>query len=283
MAFPKKILAASLIGASIIIGIFLVGLGAYQKPSLKNVVSNNLLDKTAEKTARPELAKGYESLESLPLKSEGNQVIVQNETVSEPNNATVNLTQEFAKKIARQMIEKNPLGPALLGDTRQLNVVGPETFVDDFLAHGLSNLDTSILQPNIDIKSLKIIKAGGQTSQLTYLNELNRILRIGIGEIKFDPLHIPDSADFENLHSLAEKTYNQLLATYAPESLLSAHIKELEILGSFKNIFEVLARLEQDPLKAVVALRAIPLLNVEFANLNQKLTQAVNSNTPFNL
>ena len=68
-----------------------------------------------------------------------------------------------------------------------------------------------------------------------------------------------------------EEVVNQFYALAVPSSLLDVHLKEIELLGTKKNIFEKMNGYEADPMAAVLAAQELEKLDLEFTQLENKL------------
>lgn len=250
-----------IIFGSLITSVFIVGKGALTLPKPQPAETN------APNAFEPVPA-------SLPTPSQSETL----ETNIQPNgNEPQNATQALAKLLAGQLIKNNPQGPALLNGERQLQALNPDSLIETALASELENFDYLSFKTYIPISQIKINPASDPITLQKYLGNFQAIIKNESEPFAIN-LENPSAQEFSKIAQVLETTINDLLNLPAPTPLAALHAEEISLLTAQKNIFTALAAADADPLKALLAAQAFPIINQELENLSEKFTEFISAN-----
>ncbi len=269
----SKIIALVLVGCSVLIGIFIIG---WQNFSAKvptdqkneNPAAVNLNNNAA-------LTNAVEPIPTSNLNSVLNSTSQTGSVASQldPNN----LTQQLAQRVAKSILDKNPNGPTSVNNLQQLTTLNPNALVNQGLTDELKNFDYSRFQSTVDVNKIKIVAAGDASANNHYLIGLSAILQNKFLNISVDQKNL-NLADFNTLKDAAAQAVTELYNLPVPQKLASYHIQEIKIAGSFENAASAIVKASDDPLLALVAVEFLSKANQEFADVNKKLQQYINTN-----
>ncbi|MBI2406135.1 MAG: hypothetical protein HYV25_00955, partial [Candidatus Harrisonbacteria bacterium] len=221
--------------------------------------------------SKPEVARtGKITLSAVPSAAPAEHAAAETKSVfnNEPN-----ATQEIAKKLAQEVIRRNPLGPGPAG-AQKLNLVKPSEVVDRFISDAMQNFDPDAFRPRVALADLRIIPDSKETFE-TYLRELRSILTTAFAGVPFTSMNDLPKMDFAAALPAYEDAVKRLLALPVPQSLAVAHQQEISLVKGQANMMRLLARYEEDPLAAYMALSAGAELNSGFASLNEDIARFI--------
>ncbi len=246
MSIFKKIIALSLLGGSIAIGILIIR-DSHPKFSLPE---SNL---TAKSESPNDLA------------------------VSEPVNVAVNTTSEIAKNIAEELIKKNPDGPVDLDSGKGIGAVKPEELAGKVLSDQFSKLDLSDFNPQVNFSALRVVNSANKANSENYLKNFQAILKNNFAALDIDFGH-PTSEDFKRLAGAYQKSVSEFYSLLVPQGLASIHSEQIRLMSVQKSIFNSLAGYEEDPMKALVAIQLSKEVDKKLADLKSQIAAYITKN-----
>jgi hypothetical protein len=184
-----------------------------------------------------------------------------------------NLTQEVAQKITTSLLARNPDGPTPTSDGGTITAADPKKLVDDLLTAGMQNFDAKKFSPDTIPGKIHRTPLDGAGEKRAYAIALNDILQKYLST-PTDPSS-PSLSDFTALEAAAGNAVDELYALPVPQSLLSLHLREIRLIGSYREIFKTVTNADADPLTAIFALRLLPQVSDEFTGVGRELKQAL--------
>jgi len=227
----KKILLLSVGVTALLVGI---SFAYVQDNRTKNTsLSTNILHSDKQANAS----------ESLP----------QNHLVGTPS--AEGATLEFAKKIAEDLIKKNPKGPSIANGEQFINGINPDTLVEQLLKD--SSLDIGSFAPTITLADLIIDNDVSQKAIKTYFSKLDILFqstRKSLLAVKTtDPL-----AQFYTSGEILGTLVTSLKNLSVPQVLQNLHKKQIEIIATEQNIFFAIGNAKTDPVTGITAFHLFP-------------------------
>jgi hypothetical protein len=235
---------------SVAAGLFIVG-----QKSLEPKVENAKIESLAEAVA-----------ESNAVRAEASS-----ERVSRVANAQViqsNVTEEIAKKIASEITAKNPDGPSLLEGKQAISAIDPLALTDAILEEQLSKFNYQDFKPTASQAGLKLVPSTPKA-----LTEYFVSLKGTLGKHAYtlSGANVA-TANFVALEAAAGNLAEALRTLPIPAPLAPLHAEEVSLVTAQANIFSALARSEEDPFRALLALQALPLVDADFKTLTTTFT-----------
>lgn len=258
----KIILSFIVIVGSIGVGIFIIGqsvLGKGDKISLKN----------------PPVSENIAELNSLIPKVQ-NDPPAKSEPLPNPDE-NKNSTEEFAKKIAEKLIKKNPEGPSILDGKSIVSALDPEKLTDEILAEELGNFDYESLKTEVKASSLKIMVLPSKSDLENYFRKFNQALTGPLAGVKISGNDLSPQ-DMDLIALGIGKMIAGLYNLPVPSDLADWHAEEITLLTAQKNIYETLANVQYDPVKALLVIGAVQELDGEFKTLTAKFNKFIADN-----
>lgn len=194
---------------------------------------------------------------------------------SAPSN---NLTFDLAKELSKNIVQRNPEGPEQIDNKQWINVLDPETAVAAIADGALSKFDPKEYQPEIALSDLKIIKDSSPSAETLYLKTFRDILTYNFKDGLQDKaisLTADSLVGVDKIIDAYAKALKNFYELPAPESLVAVHQKEIMLLTGQKKIFEALAKYQEDPLAAFLAVQVYEQLNGEFDKLNEQIREII--------
>jgi len=192
-------------------------------------------------------------------------------------NVPKNLTEDFAKVLAQQMISKNS-EPKTGEASSESGLTMPDvnTMVENFITDGLKQANENIL--NIKTPDLKISYDNSKTAIENYLAEtqtiINNNLKTDVSLFPIlDEINTNNGAGLEKLLpiiSAHEATANQLEAKPVPSNLKDLMAEEIRLLRITANILRALTNVENDPLGTIAATKQFEAILQNWQNLQNK-------------
>ena len=237
----KKIIALGIIAASLTAGVLIIG--SQSNPS---------------EVAAPEKSSDEPEMFSLPASS----------------SISKNITRDLSEKIGKEIIARNPEGPALINNDEWVKALDPEEVINKLLADDIENFNYKDLMPSINLNELKI--ASEPNPQLTkqYLKNFQSILKNNFLDLSFNSKN-PDYADFNRLIAAYEKTIAEFYNLATPQELAAVHQKEIALLNAQKTIFENIKNYKNDPVLALLSIQANGQIDQEFTRLKEKINDFI--------
>lgn len=193
------------------------------------------------------------------------------------NPALPNVTTDITAELAKDIIARNPEGPATIDAKQWINVLDPETAAAAVAAEGLKNFNPADFQPEIANADLNISADASPTAIRLYLKTFRDILQhnFSAARVDFSNAALTGIAGLITTYDQAIKDFYRLTA---PAPLTDIHRREISLLTGQKKVFERLANYQQDPVQAVIALRAYEELGEQFNQLNAAVAQFIADN-----
>lgn len=191
--------------------------------------------------------------------------------------ALPNVTADMTAELAKDIIARNPEGPATIDAKQWINVLDPETAAAAIAAEGLKNFNPADFQPEITNADLNISADASPTAIRLYLKTFRDILQHNFSAVRVDfaSAALTGIGDLIAVYDRAIKDFYRLTA---PAPLADIHRREISLLTGQKKVFERLANYQQDPVQAVIALRAYEELGEQFNQLNTAVAQFIADN-----
>lgn len=196
--------------------------------------------------------------------------------------------ENLTENLAQSLIDRGLLNLDLnqgSKDTEGLVNLKDESLTD-FLDTAILNLD-NLLSAEIKDEELNIAKSDNKETKEQYLQTIKTILSKNFSSEGINLIEIvenPDNSQIKKIKKIVEnyeKAISQIKELPVPTSLKDLHKEELSLLITSKKFFDSLSQIEEDPLKAYLAMlqfsqlydRSIKL-GEEFDNLikNEGLT-----------
>lgn len=187
-----------------------------------------------------------------------------------------NVTHDLGKKLAAEIIKRNPAGPGPVG-AQKLTLMKPAEAVDAFIADALKTFDPSAFHPDIPLAKLTIIPDSKEAFS-SYFRDLQNILATEFAHADFSALNDPSKMNFPVLLSAYGRAVDAILKLPVPESLAAMHQKEISLVKGQANMMRLLSRYEEDPLQAYLALNAGSELSKEFIALDRVVADFITKN-----
>ena len=253
----RNLLALLIIIASIISGIFIIGLKTKKQNSLISALT----------------AYSQKNSNEYPDAQSGKAQI--SEAV--PESTIENLTENVVEKIAGEIIAKAQLNSSLgvggidaVKSIEAIESVDAEEFIDQAFNEALESFDYSKLKPEIKIERIKLAPNGSSNLKENYLLEIGKIL-----DKNYSDLNITKAAasfsDLYKLKNAAENAAKDLYALPVTRELAPLHLRQIEFAETFQNIFGIVLNFEQDPFLALLAANYLTEVGAEFAEFNNNL------------
>ncbi|OGZ35265.1 MAG: hypothetical protein A3A94_01460 [Candidatus Portnoybacteria bacterium RIFCSPLOWO2_01_FULL_43_11] len=212
-----------------------------------------------------EIASGYDPLKPAPNDKSSDKAMEPRPApgvLSRDTNLTKVLVQDIVSGMMAGAI--NPLvsenGAADIDSASQANL-------DEFLTNALAD-SSQVLIPEIKDEELKISSDNSEEAVKNYLTKYSEIILKYLDAPEFkttemeDTLHALETRNFSQINkriNAYKLTYEELKNTPVPLNALEIHKLELQILLISINTFEAVKNVDEDPLKAVLAVQNHPI------------------------
>ncbi len=181
-----------------------------------------------------------------------------------------NATKKLADDLSKEIVEKNPNGPGPLG-SQKISVPQAEEIVADFLQKGVDNFNYEELKPAIADSDLNIV--GDDPAALArYYKNFFEILS---GNFNLGPAESDPQNSLDILVSVYENYIKKFYLLETPEKFADIQKQQISLLAAQRNIYRLMRDYENDPLKAVLAMKALDTVKQETADLYTKLAKTV--------
>lgn len=227
------------VSAGIFIGLVVFGNTAasrIRRPAPEeNAVSANQTANSLENAIGTEAA--------LPDAAETGSVPTQTAEAS----GSTNLTRSLASLIGKNIVNKNPEGPA--GDS--LTVMGADALADSAITESLTRFNPAYFSPEISVSEMTVDNA--QTTA-EYRAAAEKI----ISDTESLPMPAAGTPVAEKMKTLAKRYGDEAAALRAlpvPQALATEHLKAIRIAEGRRRILEAVADYENDPIYAMLALK----------------------------
>ena len=264
MTTLKIIASITIILGSLAAGTLIVGKQSLQKAgSPEKPGKQNLSFKQAQNPPPVYTPQSPEQDTRTALALQGSAEPIDTEPIvrAEPVADDGNETRRFAELIAKQIANQDLSGPA--GDKINLNDIDTEAVAESLVA-GFAETDYEKFLTPVPADEIRTLTAKDALSYRAYFSSLEGIVKRNASGTSFDPDALsPD--ELALMESALAKIFKEALTLAVPAPLKELHRKQVELIGAQKNIFSALKELNEDPVRAFAAYRALPLVSREMA------------------
>jgi hypothetical protein len=170
-----------------------------------------------------------------------------------------NWTQNVGQKIAEELQQNGA-------------VLSAGQVAQKILLNELANINPDQFKVIVPIGDLKIM-AGADPKQI---KDFIAQIKTGLAETM---LRYSVIKDLNQIKSLVEKAVSRFYNLTVPQELAVWHADYLGMLKTLDNILAALIKADQDPLKALIAVKALDKLDLEMTNHSRKLENLANNLT----
>ena len=211
------------------------------------------------------------------LASADNKIGDLSNTIIPSINIPKNLTEDFARVLARETIIKNSeLKAGEASSEPGLVMPDANEMAEKFITDGLKQANENVL--NIKPPDLKISYNNSQTAIENYLSEaqtiINDNLKTGVSLFSvLDEIDKNNGAGLEKLLPIIsshEAAANQLEEKAVPSDLKDLMTEEIRLLRITANILRALTNVENDPLGTIAAIKQFEEISQNWQNLQNK-------------
>ena len=236
----KIVLISALLGAGIVILLIAIG-------GEKHTASSHTETRDAHTTSSP----NEPLLAELTATTESSAALADDK----------NITRGLSKKIATELLAKNPGGPSLLDGKPSLTAENPEALINQILSKEIENFNYDDFNPTVRITELKIAVNSPDATK-KFAEEFHAAFQPFLdSSIPTDNL---SPAVFTPLITLTQKTAADLYTIPVPATLAPKLAKTIELLKTHEMIFRSIADAEIDPFRAFLALQLWEPKKTEF-------------------
>lgn len=196
-----------------------------------------------------------------------------NASLVPPEISQTNLTDVLTDELAKEIVEKNPEGPAANGG---LGIIppNPNELVAQVIEEQLQSFDVDAVWPYITEDQITVLSPATTDNRRLYFKAYFDILgkRLLTNYLTSSP---PTPAQLMMVSTAYKETMADLAAVSTPDDFVEMHIQTLELLGAQANIFEIISQYEQDPLKAYLANLLREDITQEASELREKMVSYI--------
>ena len=180
--------------------------------------------------------------------------------------ADSNFTQLLLKNIVAGLMTKT-LNPGSSEENPALLNPASQEILDQFISRALSD-SSQIFLPQIKESELKISNDNSRQALKNYLTTYSQIILKELEKPEFEKTEMAEvflaiqSKDFSGLDkriNAYKNTYQEMKNILVPSQALKIHKLELQILLISLNTFQAVKNIDQDPLKALLAIQNHPI------------------------
>ncbi|HNW96637.1 MAG TPA: hypothetical protein PLQ44_02340 [Candidatus Paceibacterota bacterium] len=238
-------------------------------------------DPQAPKKSLADLEKeGESAVEGFNIKKENEKIgVLSSEDLSAlltGKKASENLTQKFADNLAKGFIDSNPSG---IEEGKEVAVPDSQTLLDQIAAEQDKSFDSALF---VTKKDLKISTDNSQQNILSYYESYKESISKYAAKMNmaanlemFMDTNNPDYLKL--IPGYLQNIIDDLMMLKVPSDLSSLHQDAINLFITEKGIFESLANVNDDPLKAASSLMAMDELFDEFSTLDSGFAKVLKS------
>lgn len=210
----------------------------------------------------PVATKQLPSLAPLPLPV--------NLSISDIDRLGNNVTREFAGEVGKDIVVRNPDGPATIEDKQWISVLEPNQAVETLIADGIKNFNAKDFIPDVPRASLRIAVVPASV----YFRGFQDILQHNFGSVAVD-LASESLTGIGDLIVAYDRAIKIFYDTEVPEDLVAVHQREIQLLTAQKKIFEAIAGYQDDPLRAILANELLQKVTDDFGKLKNTIAEYI--------
>lgn len=181
-----------------------------------------------------------------------------------------NTTEKLAENISKKIVSENPAGPGPVGK-QKLKVPNPQELVNNYLQKSIDGFDYAALKPKISDSEIKITDDASPAVLANYLKSFFEILN----KVPANNAQADVSGALSTIIAIHNNYLTEYYALAAPLSLVNLHKQQISLLAASRNIYELVRSYEDDPLKAMLAMKAIDQVRAETAWLYNEVVKTV--------
>jgi hypothetical protein len=186
-----------------------------------------------------------------------------------------NVTAAVVGSIAKTIADKNPDGPIFSTSTGRITFNTQEV-IANAVEKARQKAQGDPLTPTITQEMLIVSADTSPDSQRAYLKTLSTIIDTHMKNSLINTTN-PQASNFESLAQTRQKAFDEIIALSVPRPLLTYHQRFLTILGTQRNIFALLARSDEDPVRSVWAAQAGPVVFSDAVDLTRDLQEYISA------
>lgn len=258
---PKKFVSTFLIASTVLFGAYFV------------VQKRSQIGQT--------VTKAFPSLEGVLSDKEGEMLGEGGEY--EQGNAGKNFTELFGGALAQQLINQNAAASGQLVNTDKLL---SDQAIEDFLDENISQKNnTNKLHPRVYSAKYTISEDVSKEAQLRYLEQLSKISQEKSKRMQNTSADILAEVTQSKNGDAAAKAagvYGDIADAYGhmvvPRNWVEFHKKLLTHFYSAQSVYDAIAKFEQDPMKAYLAIQTLPELDRSSLAIQTLVAQGMKQN-----
>ncbi len=187
-------------------------------------------------------------------------------------------TQDVAKAIAQDLLERNPQGPQPSPTQPGVSTIlalDPKLVASKILEEETKKIVEKILATPTDPKDIIL---SSSTSAKEYLSARGAI--IAAGQQKLAPYSTKPFGDatLQAMASVTAEIIRQLKLLPVPEGLSAIHAEQIQLVTAQNTIFESILNRDADPIAASVSLSLIERVDKGLADLSDKIKTYISKN-----
>jgi len=168
-----------------------------------------------------------------------------------------NLTENVGRRILGEIVSKNPDGPSLIQGSLYLSVLQPVDMTQKAVADELQNSDPNMFKVAIKISDVKVSTDETKSFLNNYLKEVELLMEKNVYKADYaDSL-----GGLNTMKDTLTSSISQLTKLRPPKIMAIWHTELLSILSTRRQIYEAIAQTESDPIKALLAVKALKINN----------------------
>jgi len=187
------------------------------------------------------------------------------------------ITKKISDQIAKDIIAKNPAGPAIIGDKPAINI-NPGEVIEKLVESVQTSDKTAESEFDVPLKDLSVIYSNDLGTKKQYFSEFQRIIKETLDApgqpTIFDAFEkiVFGGGDAE-LREISKRHEAAILAMKklaVPAELIPLHKSEIALIAKTKAMVDGMLAYTSDPLRAYIAFQIYPKLQDEASALQKE-------------
>lgn len=255
LSFLKKLIAAAVLGGATVFGLAIIG-RAYIKSAPAPAPQPTIVIKPNNPS------------ESLPQPQKISALAYAENTADPVANTGV---KTLADKIAGELNRLNPNGPSLIDGKPAIAALKPEDLANKLISEEFKNFDYGEFKQPVDPKKLLILGDASPAAVQKYIRETESVIKRMLNDAAASQASSPPSVqDLSVFVEILDAASAKLYLIPTPKTLASWHGEEIALLNTEIRIFKALTDFDSDPLKALRAYAALPIMQNEADDLFER-------------
>ncbi len=191
-----------------------------------------------------------------------------------------NLTDVLADSYLREILAQNPEGPTLVEGEKRVRVPDVSS-LEDIAESGLT---AKIAVREFSSRDVRVSSDNSKEAQLAYIKQLESVTTKNFSGFRTSIIDLLDGwmttqnpALFDSYLQIVSKQIDGLLQISTPSLWTTFHVQHINMWQKKLTLFTALSELENDPLKAYVALQEIPAVFDEGLDLQSVLEEKIDA------